>query len=377
MSSLLHASQGSFTLHMQQRGIKLNEAESRHDWDALLYHFYVQKDEATAPGVLLEKCIHFPRNPTADLEDLKTLADTHEKRLNNNVAILSEAFTAANRKHPLTPIAHRARVAQDQANKFYNDFTDVLRDGEKLKYLMDMRSRKEPRDGICDALLIGAIDAPSELIANTPFIISSAPAPLKKANNPDLVPLEKPLNRASYKEFLQDPFRVCSTASVTALPTAEPLYAFAGKLILPHFVAEYKKPAHDQGKALNQGRMYLVSVVSFYSALGIDDYPFYCLVTSGKVGAILVAWKSTVAKRTYIIDRNAISFDISIPVQAFQFASFLLRLRDDQEVLKGLARKAISRGVDHKRLREWTKYAQMHETPKDPDPEPVEDLGRD
>ncbi|KAJ7435667.1 hypothetical protein B0H11DRAFT_1755805 [Mycena galericulata] len=78
--------------------------------------------------------------------------------------------------------------------------------------------------------------------------------------------------------------------------------------------------------------MYLVSLVAFYSALGIEDYPFFSLVTLGKLGAILMAWKSSRRKAiTYLIERNVRKFDISSPIQVFHFATFLLRLRDDQE----------------------------------------------
>ncbi|KAJ7093550.1 hypothetical protein C8R44DRAFT_585338, partial [Mycena epipterygia] len=77
-------------------------------------------------------------------------------------------------------------------------------------------------------------------------------------------------------------------------------------------------------------------VLSMYYTDGIEDYPFYCLVTLGKLGSILMAWKSSKkeAGPTYLIERNVRKFDISSPIQAFHFATFLLRLRDDQEQLK-------------------------------------------
>ncbi|KAJ7893050.1 hypothetical protein B0H14DRAFT_3675636 [Mycena olivaceomarginata] len=56
-----------------------------------------------------------------------------------------------------------------------------------------------------------------------------------------------------------------------------PLTSFKDDLLLPHAVAEYKKHSHSDSKALNQGRFYLISVVSLYAALGIVDRPFYGL----------------------------------------------------------------------------------------------------
>ncbi|KAJ7247887.1 hypothetical protein B0H12DRAFT_1053312 [Mycena haematopus] len=122
--------------------------------------------------------------------------------------------------------------------------------------------------------------------------------------------------------------------------------------------------------------MYLASLVAFYSSLGIDDYPFYCLVTSGKLGAILMAWTSSSQNQTYLVERNVRKFDISVPIQAFQFATFLLRLRDDQEKLKTRVEDKLKQGlneVDKERLGNWSKYAQMHETPVELAVTPEED----
>jgi hypothetical protein len=99
------------------------------------------------------------------------------------------------------------------------------------------------------------------------------------------------------KRYSQDPFFVCTSI---AEPAISPLsaasqfkYVFRGHLTLQHVVTEFKKQSDDEGKALNQGRKYFVSLVAFYSALPTDDYAFYCIVTSGKIGTILMAWKSS------------------------------------------------------------------------------------
>lgn len=64
-------------------------------------------------------------------------------------------------------------------------------------------------------------------------------------------------------------------------------------------------------------------------------------------------------QQIYLVERNVRTFDISIPVQAFHFASFLLRLRDDQVVFKNLVQKKPADGLDQHRLRHWTKAALM------------------
>ncbi|KAJ7501285.1 hypothetical protein B0H11DRAFT_2275280 [Mycena galericulata] len=156
------------------------------------------------------------------------------------------------------------------------------------------------------------------------------------------------------------------------------LASFKNDLLLPHATAEYKKHADSESKALNQGRFYLISVVSFYAALGIEDYPFYNLVTAGKRGAILMAWKSKSKAKPkpdsekrpqseseelpeiYIMERNVCILDISKPLEAFQFATFLIRLREDQEALKKRVQEnldADAAGVVAKIAR-WRKLAQ-------------------
>jgi hypothetical protein len=53
LSLLLSATVGAFTLAARAAGRPVYEAESRHDWDALLYRFYVGTDEIISPNVLL------------------------------------------------------------------------------------------------------------------------------------------------------------------------------------------------------------------------------------------------------------------------------------------------------------------------------------
>ncbi|KAJ7851949.1 hypothetical protein B0H14DRAFT_3866195 [Mycena olivaceomarginata] len=63
MSTLLSASVGACILNDRRAGVKINETESRHRWDALLYHFYAEEGEGASP---LEKTIHYARNQAVD-----------------------------------------------------------------------------------------------------------------------------------------------------------------------------------------------------------------------------------------------------------------------------------------------------------------------
>ncbi|KAL4070294.1 hypothetical protein J3A83DRAFT_3170304 [Scleroderma citrinum] len=106
-------------------------------------------------------------------------------------------------------------------------------------------------------------------------------------------------------------------------------------LSLPILVTEYKKKDNSGiFKAMNQCRIYLVSAVRFLEALNITDQPVFGLVTKGAEGSILMAWLSGETKKIYIIDRNVKTFDLTNPLDAFQFATILVRLSKHAQELK-------------------------------------------
>jgi hypothetical protein len=67
------------------------------------------------------------------------------------------------------------------------------------------------------------------------------------------------------------------------------------------------------------------------------------------------------SQQIYLLERNVQTFEISSPIQAFHFATFLLRLRDNQEQLKKQVEEKLNDNLDSKRLAEWTKSAQIAE----------------
>jgi hypothetical protein len=152
----------------------------------------------------------------------------------------------------------------------------MLSSPNEVEKLVHDRSRQEPRVGKCDALLFAAIEGCS---ISAEFLISP-----RQVSQP--ADLESVLHNHIH------------TTETSATPAAEsgPTYPFHNHLLLPHFVAEYQKPSQGVGQVANQGRLHLASVVAFYSAFGVDDHPFYGLVTSGKVGTLLMAWKSSTHK---------------------------------------------------------------------------------
>ncbi|KIM44004.1 hypothetical protein M413DRAFT_373035 [Hebeloma cylindrosporum] len=103
-------------------------------------------------------------------------------------------------------------------------------------------------------------------------------------------------------------------------------------LCVPFFCVENKKDDKTVLQAFNQCRIYCISCVKFLAALGIVGFPVYGLVTTGLQGTIMVAWNSQelTGKKgvvdakdkcdfTILMDSYLVSFDLTIPLEAYRF----------------------------------------------------------
>ncbi|KIM44003.1 hypothetical protein M413DRAFT_373009 [Hebeloma cylindrosporum] len=103
-------------------------------------------------------------------------------------------------------------------------------------------------------------------------------------------------------------------------------------LCVPFFCVENKKDDKTVLQAFNQCRIYCISCVKLLAALGITGFPVYGLVTTGLQGTIMVAWNSQAltgkkgvvdAKDkcdfTVLMDSYLVSFDLTIPLEAYRF----------------------------------------------------------
>ncbi|KAJ7748765.1 hypothetical protein DFH07DRAFT_1062461 [Mycena maculata] len=423
LSGLLSAATGAYTKRAKQYNVPVYEAESRHDWDVLLYHFYCQDTEIVSPYVMLEHTIHYPRNDLAD-EIISPAFDNKEEfkkfifnrwealgkrsdlcRAAERAAQVAAAQEALKKESPLEGVVYQlAEAATKQTDDVNAIWLGYFNDPTALRQLIAERSDAEPVQGTADAILCMAIPGKSDLskkfgIIQHSKLSGSAPnkgAAVQASVSGDGAPTARSTKTVSAKARSEKgkqgaadsqkeiPVRRINDSRLENLFTVSPpkpppvphnglppipLTLFKDALLLPHAVAEYKKLSHTDSKALNQGRLYLISVVSFYAALGIVDRPFYGLVTSGDRGAILMAWKSKpkseLAKRAeiYIMERNVCMMDISNPLEAFQFATFLIRLREDQNDLKKLVEEKLGGDFDVEKLERWRKLAQQRLTP--------------
>ncbi|KAJ6580198.1 hypothetical protein B0H10DRAFT_2099203 [Mycena sp. CBHHK59/15] len=367
LSAILSAAVGAFTLDAKRQGISVYEAESRHDWDALLYRFYATASERVSAYVLLERTINYPRNPMADDMDDEAFKSRYLGLVTDYSLHCSAAAIQATTQVAAHSVSRDVRVqaaeAAGRASEYLNSVEGLLEDLSNARARVTLRAKKDPRSGKTDALLFAAIPDTFKLTKEKHVAIVTGASPDSTNSHIDdtMVSHLEPDTQKSKVErdsLLENPFTV--TQQDCAIPDIprkfQEVPSFVGSLLLPHVAVEYKKASDTKAKALNQGRMYIVSVVAFYAALGIKNYPFYCLVTTGKVGAVLMAWRSSKLERTYIMERNIRKFDLSSPLQAFHFATFLIRLRADQENLKN--NFAQQKQIDMQTVKRWSMTSQ-------------------
>ncbi|KAJ6485346.1 hypothetical protein C8R47DRAFT_1129906 [Mycena vitilis] len=317
--------------------ISRTHTASRYDWDRFLYLFYLQPDERISSCVLHEPTVYLARNELADkFSEESTYTYTVKEHIDATITLAFNSLNAASEES----YQEEADVVDDTI-AFELQFQEELEceNGPQCyQSLVRNRSHEEPLIAGCDAILLAdPILVPSELVADLEFLLQRQ-HPSVETHGPNndsqgSPPLTLPPPAAS---SLQAPLRI------------------------PHAVVHYNTSAQSVKAAIHGAHMTLVSVVAFHSALGIDDHPFYSLVTTDTSCLAFMAWKSSSQQKIYLIDRNIREFDLASPMEALQFAAFLLRLRDDREALSVRVARRLEEGIDYERLQRWKKIAQAH-----------------
>ncbi|OBZ71171.1 hypothetical protein A0H81_08664 [Grifola frondosa] len=383
LSALLYATVGAYTLdaHRRNSAGRVNEAESRHDWDMLMYRFCVDDiGDVVSSQVLLERTLNFSRNRVMDeiitqgaAFALKSLAKLAEETV-SLCSMQQSAVTSQDYKHRVIQqfVADPEEESLAASNRAFDFRTQIrmMNSGVVDEYVQE-RSTPEPRTGKCDAILVATIKSPHsshphskqaeqerQVLNNHGLVVIAPPDATGKskrapkvvqkatpAEQPDftLLPLSE-LNphdgiwksgpvkgmrtTPAQRKLLDDPLHGGTTVERNVVPMAtEPSSIGTCDLALPICVVEYKKPTDDTTKALNQARSYVVSCVEFLSRLGIEGHPVFCVVTAGQIGGILLAWRSVCSEKIFIIERNMCAYRLYQPLEVFQFAIFLLRLQ--------------------------------------------------
>ncbi|OJA16885.1 hypothetical protein AZE42_08501 [Rhizopogon vesiculosus] len=410
LSALLHAVQGACDCEGIAALHGANEAERRHEWDALLLQFF-----RPVPGqrdVLLERQLNFARNlvvrDASFPQRAMSLTLGYHEFCNTQLqsSFKTEKFCYAQQFSKYLPsddmaLRNQAIAAVEQALQFTRDI--MLRASEE-KFLKDIvdHSRMEPVTGTSDAVLVvpcsravtamlecidGSKDTQVEFL-KTFILVHGKPdkqdVTLTPPTNERLqVPSASFLASASGHQKKQEgkaPLQATSSHMPERQQKKEQkvllqnmylvhpdhgqenalLDASGQDLLLPVLLAEYKKKDQSTiAKAMNQMRTYLVSALRFLAALDITEQPVFGLVVNGRLGAVAVAWQKN--EKIYIMERNVRHYDISDPLQAFQFVSVLLRLARHGLALR--ARLEQTKDTVYKRFLEsgWSKLAQIKE----------------
>ncbi|KAG2358622.1 hypothetical protein BDR07DRAFT_1611788 [Suillus spraguei] len=372
-----------------------NEADRRHEWDALLLNFF--QPVPSQRDVLLERQLNLACNNAADDASFASRA---------NKVILEYRSLCLEQEEciPLTRETagswEQAAAAVNQALQFSYDIRHRLLMGNFAEVIAD-HSSKDPVTGKCDAILVvpcsGVATTTLQRISSVEekdtflksFMLVQGPKPdtstgetPHQIETPDGHPRKttsgrslqvpsssrvsesKKLNRNHlHNPFLHHPDRNQVTQTQEAIlskdaPCDEPSQQ---NLLLPVLLAEYKKKDESAiSTSMNQMKTYLVSAVTFLSKLGIIDKPVFGLIVNGTLGAVTMAWMTN--KQIYVMERNIRYYDIRDPLQALQFVSILPRLARHGLDLRGLLRKQLAIiDVTELQSKPWSKLAQQQE----------------
>ncbi|KAL6308097.1 hypothetical protein BKA93DRAFT_599225 [Sparassis latifolia] len=408
-STILYASAGAYGRHAALSGLPVNEAEARYDWDKMLLQFCVpDSDCVVSPYVLFERELTFPRNKAVDF----FLDGDNSAEMQKNLAETQTSLARAYHDHCLTAqrpahdysldAQNQADAASTQALQFFLQLKSVSVKPSKMLDILRNHAASEPLRGICDAIVVSHIvdtldgknspatqkflkkqalvqhtlttqpkdkDRSSDELASQPPSQPSTGTPVVRAKKTTSRSRVGAADNVDWQKRVGDPFVNSCSPLVLQDPTdsddrprdLDPEAITKDQLLLPVLVVEYKRWNEDPAKSLNQGRFYCVASVTFLAVLGIEGHPVFALVTDGVVGAVLLSWQSPQTKKIYVIERNVCTFDLSKPLQAFHFATFLIRLREQHEKLQALfeAKKTEFKAkVSAEQFEEWTMAAQ-------------------
>jgi hypothetical protein len=273
--------------------------------------------------------LNFSRNDAVDIEDANTLVSEQTNFAHGYQRHCGHAYLAA-LDYCQMDVQDQAIAATKRASEFRAQINDSSKDIQKRADTVRNRATREPHTGKCDAILVTSTPAfwirdgnpdAAKFLDNFSFVLGTKSTTSKSQTKPEtqstvpptpdslMIPtIAATIRRPSPSPSGQgktvdplDPFYVCCTESRPAPALTNPDNSNASvinwtDLLLPAFVVENKKMDETKTKALNQGRMYSVSAVTFLASLGITGYPVYCLVTSGKMGGVLVTWHATKGK---------------------------------------------------------------------------------
>ncbi|CAL1710277.1 unnamed protein product [Somion occarium] len=346
------------------------EVKKRSPWDVLLQLFYIRTtEEFVSPYVHLERKITLSVNPTArQLKEGKPVDDVKRDMFSLSEDIvyrsLTEMSAAMHEDYngellsEAWAVLRRAYISDGLVRQLATNLSDA-----EFKTFILNRASEEPHEGICDAVIVTPFKVPEtdhSLESFIPFVGNATDGPEDPHFDYDAILKRKEENQKSQKtvsykktkvrmdigvnemkRLLKNPLRVSSDTRGVKSSNFSGKYRVPNHfhkdkfVLLPRLLAEYKK-TDNEDKGLHQDFMYIVSATNFLASCGVYDYPVYGLTTNGSVGGVMIVWQSKKFKKVNVIERQLPTFDIAEPFQAYQFVTFLLKLRKMDDLLEEL-----------------------------------------
>ncbi|KAK7054053.1 hypothetical protein R3P38DRAFT_2761842 [Favolaschia claudopus] len=142
------------------------EAESRHDWDALLLCFYVATGaELVSRSVLFERTFHYPKNKLVEEEDGTKLSKAvQDERRSSNRFYNMASLEAGEQSTFDSDLHQQAFLAAAHSMELWSSYAaacQLVHNKIPLQDMLRERSRREPRTGTCSALCFFAVSSGS------------------------------------------------------------------------------------------------------------------------------------------------------------------------------------------------------------------------
>ncbi|KAG1836825.1 hypothetical protein DFJ58DRAFT_817505 [Suillus subalutaceus] len=384
ISALLHAVKGARRCDDVAKLHGANEADRRHEWDALLLNFFQpvlgQRD------VLLERQLNFARN----LRCRDSFPSRHEpsRSLSNTRTSVLEQHRCVRLTAETSGSWAQTAAARDQAFQFSDDIDrrDMNRNAAEV---IACHSSQDPLTGQCDASSsfhvpgfatvmlqhISNIGEQEKLLEYFMLVQGPKPEKLDASTEEASYQIEKTVGH-SQKTTPSQSLQVPSSSRVSESRKIDRKQLHNPFLYHPDGHQATQKEENNTfqsvvGRVQEEGRVhnfdgheqmksYLVSAVTFLSKFGIIDQPVFGLVVNGALGAITMAWKRN--NQIYVMERNVRHYDIRDPLQALQFVSILPRLaRHGLELRRLLEKQLATIDVSQLQSKPWSKLAQRQE----------------
>ncbi|KZT20948.1 hypothetical protein NEOLEDRAFT_1244908 [Neolentinus lepideus HHB14362 ss-1] len=378
LSVILYACQGARSRQESNEEHNIYEADTRRAWDVLLAGLFQSEDTFALP----ERIINLPKNINKEHGYSDTFHSTFDAYISqqneSNVTRLNRERRSMS-KELYDYIFRYTRKVSNFMEKWWFGKDTFTTDSKE-------RGDKESLDGKCDQVCTVRLRdfyplGVSELRKDHRFILQAdrstqtdpSPPPLTASPSQQQKPeSRKPDNRSNQTNVKMSPANLfggprnearfahpkdpgselsqsfqrlkissSNAAGTGALQTKQEGAAKEFRsLYAPVLLTEYKKASEaDAHVGINQARLYTVAGSKFLAHLGVYDFPVFGLVTDGARGAVSCTYTSPPEKKegarstkaplletTRVTEGNARIFDISTPLGAFHFSTFLCML---------------------------------------------------